>query len=348
MVLAIHPLKEILAQLRTEENAPEINTLKKSREIHNPWEAPKTAAKEIEEKRQPVDYPKITQNNRVAFFCDTHDNSAIRKHLARYAKQLKEAGFTHFAIEAPDTDKPTFDRLNDGINVSLSSVDVGPATSSEEEDYGGRAGNERVIRAMAKHGLKVVPIDIDQTSVDYRSTPEEQKDEQRESYLAQNIIRLLKSDPRNKVAVFIGGFHTRKKHEFGAVPSVAQRITEAHYSTVTVEFAGGKDDTPFAITEAARDAKIDKDEFLLDNQPYAKFIGDDVNYIIHLPQAITVKTGHQAITVKTGHTEHSEYTLHEEQFETLLEKYGKNVLDRAKLMIIDYLAQEQNSQDKNL
>jgi hypothetical protein len=273
----------------------------------NSWNSPETISQEIKEKKQTVDYKKLLQDKRVLFLGDNHSNSSIRLHIAQHSKELKEAGVTHYTIEAKDSGRNVFDRLNNGENVDLSTVDVGPAESAaglsrlgslasmaasgfsplggfSEEVYEGRKGDEHAIRAMAKQGIKIVPIDMDQSGSHSR--------EEREVHLTKGITGILESDPKAKVAVIIGGDHTLKRYEPNGIASVGKRVAKAGYPTATIQFTGGKSDMPRNITDGARAAGVASQEFILDMQPYADsktsipYGAGETDYVIHLPQKI--------------------------------------------------------------
>lgn len=271
----------------------------------NPWDSSESIVKEIKKKKQSVDYKQLLQGKRALLLADNHSNSSIRLHIAQHAQELKEAGITHYAIEADDKGKAVFDRLNQGEDVDLSGLDVGPAESAaglsrlsvfarmtasglspsgsfSEGPYEGRRGDEYAIREIAKQGIKVVPIDMDQSGKPSR--------EEREAHLTRGITRILESDSDAKVAGLIGGNHTLKKYESEGVPSVGKRVAEAGFATSTIQFTGGKSDMPRMITGGAREAGTENQEFLLDMQPYANVPGSvpygagETDYVVHLPQ----------------------------------------------------------------
>lgn len=241
--------------------------------VENPWSIKATAAKEIREKARPVNYTEIVGVNRVIFLAENHSNTPIRRHIARRADQLKAAGITHYAIEASDTGKEVFDRLNQGENADLSRVDVGP----------GRSDYEDAIYAMHAAGIAVVPVDIDQTT---KPTQEE-----REAHITANIDRILDADPNAKVAVLIGGFHSSRRTSGQDFSYTGKRLMDKGIPTVNVHFAGGEVASPTIITKPAREAGKASDEFMLDMNPYQNLDGvpygkGESDYIIHLPQAM--------------------------------------------------------------
>lgn len=177
--------------------------------------------------------------------------------------------------EASSTGRATFDRLNAGEQVDLSQVQIGPFVPSE-----GRSNYETTIRAMAAQDIKIVPVDIDQST---KPTTEE-----RESHIMQELQQIL-TDPNAKVAALIGGFHTSKRIPRDGVPYVGRRLVEAGVPTVTVQFTGGVETTPRIITDGARGASLANQEFMLDMKPYkeSKYLpygAGETDFVIHLPQ----------------------------------------------------------------
>ena len=271
--------------------------------INDPWDKVETIAKEIKAKRQAVDYREIFKERQCIFLGDNHANSSIREHIGHNASNMKAAGVTHFAIEADDNGKPVFDKLCQGEQVDLSNVDVGPAesaarlsklgemvraaasgsalSSDTNDAYAGRAGDEHVIRSVAKVGLHIVPIDMDQST---KPTGEE-----RERHLSDGLLRIYQQYPDAKVAVLIGGFHTLKRYKSEGIETVAQRVANAGYKTASVQFAGGRSDSPMNMTEGARNAGVANEEFIIDLNPYktsrsVPYGPGEADYVIHLAQ----------------------------------------------------------------
>lgn len=244
---------------------------KEGRASIDPWRDPQNIAKELKARHQPVDYAQIIGDNRVLFLGEDHSNHAIRDHVASHAVDLKQAGVTHYAIEAKDEGNAVFKRLNNGEAVDLSGVDVGPG----REDY------ELAIRAMARQGIKVVAIDIDQSKKPSK--------EEREAHMAQKLNVILESGPNEKVAVLIGGNHTIRKYKSEGVESLAQRMINTGVPVVVAQLAGGESQIPRSLLEAAQTAGLANQEFVLDLRPYQDsqyviFGAGNADLAIHLPQ----------------------------------------------------------------
>jgi len=237
----------------------------------DPWISRDGTAKELKDKHQPVDYAKVVGDNRVLFFAENHSNHSIRRHLARNAHALKTAGITHYAIEAKEQGNEVFEQLNRGESVDLSRVDVGP----------GRHDYEDTIRAMAAQGIKVVAVDIDQST--------KPTNEEREARMTANLKRILDEDPDAKVAYLVGGFHASKKTGIDGMDMTGKRLADADIPLVIVNFAGGELPPPTSFTDGAREAGLASEEFMIDMRSYADsqrvpYGAGKTDYIVHLPQ----------------------------------------------------------------
>ena len=237
------------------------------------WSSNARVAQELKSKHQPVEYSQMVGDARVLFLAENHSNHAIRSHIVSHAADLRRAGITHYAIEANEASNQALERLNAGEDVDLSKVDLGPG----REDY------EKAVRAMAAEGIKVVAVDIDQST--------KPMGEEREARITENINRLLEAEPNSKIAVLIGGYHTSRHYVSEGVASVGRRLMEAQIPAVNVHFAGGEDKTPRVLTDGAREAGLAGTEFAFDLRPYASSLSKHVpygpgeaDYIVHLPQ----------------------------------------------------------------
>jgi CheY-like chemotaxis protein len=237
------------------------------------WADPQSVRKEITERHKPVNYSQIVGDARVLFLAENHSNRSIRKHIISHARDLKEAGITHYAIEAKEEGNEALERLNKDEQVDLSSVDVGPGG----EDY------KEAVRAMAAQGIKVVAVDIDQTSKPTR--------DEREAHMTKNLLRILEQNPDSKIAYLVGGFHTSKRVLSDGLAWTGKRIIDAGVKTITAYYAGGEDDVPRILIDGARKAELANTEFVLDMRPYASsdskmvpYGAGETDYVIHLPQ----------------------------------------------------------------
>ncbi len=263
----------------------------------NPWSSKELLSAEIAAKATPVDYAEVLNESSVLMLGENHHNAPIRDHLAAHAAQLKAAGITHYAIEAPIN--PAFDELNTSGQISLASVNLGPL-SAQDKSY------ERAVQAMVAQGIKVVPIDIDQGTQPTK--------EKRETFLTDRIKAILADNPTAKVAVLIGGNHAIKKKSEYSVSSTTTRLVDAGIKLVAVQYAGGEDTSPTAFHEAVLGAGMGQSEFMMDLRPYQETPGvvygpGSTDYVVHLPQNPN-KIGNNTamlggISLGHGFTEHS-------------------------------------------
>jgi len=155
--------------------------------IRDVWQKPELIDKELATKRKPVDYKTIIDGNRVAFLGETHENYPIRDHIVEHAQELHDSGITHYAVEALSSGADTFAHLVSNPDTDLSAVDVGPTPYE-----GARESYISAIRAMARNGIQVVPIDL-------QTDPEA-----REQHFTDQLEAILRENPGAKVAVLIG------------------------------------------------------------------------------------------------------------------------------------------------
>lgn len=229
-----------------------------------PCAVPQERVADIQKNRAPVDYAALLGGAKVIFLGESHDNMPIRDHIARYAKALKDAGVTHFAIEAAVTAKVTYDKLNRGEYVTLAGVDTGPSSNMPE-----------MIRALSGQGIKIVPIDVDQSTGP--STAE------REVEMTKHLLQCVEGT-EGKVAVLLGALHTGE-NVWDDVPSCAARVAAAGHPIRRVRIAGGTEDAPTHLSKAVETAGIQHEEFMLELGACAHLdiYGGETEFVIHLP-----------------------------------------------------------------
>ncbi|MGW4132338.1 hypothetical protein [Amycolatopsis japonica] len=226
--------------------------------------------------RSAIDWNTIVGDNRVILFGENHTNRSIRDFLSRQARAMRDAGITHYGIEAPP--HPAFETLNAGRSVSLSGVDVGPDNS-----LGEGSGYEHTIRAMRAAGIAILPLDLDLSL--------HRAGDARDQHMADTIGRVLSQDPNAKIAALLGELHTGNSQAF--VPTRAgPRLHASQYPVTSVVFKGGND-TPTALADAVRDNHATGDTFFVDLHHHHAtggelLYGNDV--LIHLPQS--ARPGH--------------------------------------------------------
>lgn len=215
--------------------------------------------------RRPVDWNAVVGENRVILLGEAHSNVAIRSFLAAQARSMREAGITHYGIEAPP--HPAFDELNAGRMVDLTGVSVGP----------GFPGYEQTIRAMRNAGITVVPLDLDQ------SLP--LAADARDRHMADTITQIVSQDPDAKVVALLGRFHSgNSQRDFG--PTAGALLHAGPHPTTSISFTGGSE-TSNMLTEAAREHNATYETFFVDLRDYHAAgggYGRDDDAFIHLPQ----------------------------------------------------------------
>ncbi|MEV0108337.1 hypothetical protein AB0H42_18635 [Nocardia sp. NPDC050799] len=217
--------------------------------------------------RQSVDWNTVVGNNRVVLLGENHANTPIRDFLTGQARAMKEAGITHYGIEAPA--HPAFDELNAGRPVDLTGVNVGPFRN---------AGYEQTIRAMSAEGIKIVPLDLDQ-SVPLAAGA-------RDSHMADTITGIVSQNPDAKVTALLGSFHTADMAVDGQ-PAAGAILHASSYPTTTVGFIGGTETTNMLAT-AARNNNAAGETFFADLRDYHDAGGNVLRQddaVIHLPQS---------------------------------------------------------------
>lgn len=253
----------------------------------NPGSSVEALGAEISAKASPVDYAELVGDSPVLMLGENHGNGCIRDHIAEHAVQLRAAGITHYAIEAPHDS--AFDELNAGGQISLDHVDLGPF-SRQDRSY------ERAVRAVAVQGIKVVPIDIDQS---IKPTKEE-----REAFLTDGVLTILADDPSAKVAVLMGGFHAVKKKSPHSVSSMTTRLVDKGVGVVAAQYAGGTESAPTLFLGAASGAGMGQSEFMMNLRPYqdnpSVVYGPGVaDCVIHLPQEASARSDNAASRLGT-------------------------------------------------
>lgn len=238
----------------------------------DPWNERESARREILTKGEAVDYAKIVGKHHILFLGENHSNHAIREHIARNAAALREAGITHYLIEANEDGNDRLEALSHSGDADLTGVATGPA----KETAGDRWCYEKAIRAMAREGIRVVAIDV----------PAKTPLEDREQHLLKRIKAFVEEDPRNVVAVLIGASHVdTSKLVLGTVP-VRQRLAEAGITASTVRFVGGNDSFPQFFSDAVAHLNWNEKEFMLDMRSYAdteSFFGiGRLDFLVHV------------------------------------------------------------------
>lgn len=176
----------------------------------------------------------------IVFIQDNHFDSRIR-HTMVYpdTKQIKDLGFTHYLIEAPETSQKLLDKLDTGKTVDLFNTSgLGPQ-SFKDRSFAD------AIYAMNGGGLKVVAIDHPDITKKVSLDTEE-----REKKLTDNVLKILQEG--GKPTVLIGALHALLRSSEG-VPSVAQRLVDNKIRVVSIRYFSSKpSDTDSSRTQNFR------------------------------------------------------------------------------------------------
>jgi hypothetical protein len=177
---------------------------------------------------------------------------------------LKDAGVTHFAIEASESGKATFESFGRGVSVYLDDVHTGPSNNMPWMIYN-----------LADQGIRVIPVDIDQSI--------KRSQEEREARLTANILQVV-NEAAGKVAVLIGSAHIRKSMGRGVI-ACAEQVAAAGITIKRVNFVGGHGRFPLHLTEAVAHMGLQAETFMLDLRRCAhlSLYNGIIDYIIHLP-----------------------------------------------------------------
>lgn len=242
---------------------------------HNIWQDAGSLSREIESKAEPIDYGKMLGDAQVLMLGEDFLDRSVRKHLIKRAGDFKQAGFTHFAVEI-NPEEP-LGKLCENPQ-ELNSL---PNRIPYNTEYG------ETIKALMLEGIKVVPIDMDQST---RPTAD-----QREEHLTKDIVQILEADPNARVAVLISSGHALKSDMPDADGKewprawVAVQLERQGIGLVSAQYIGGNEPSPTFFNGAAKEAGLSHKEFMMDLRPYRDqdgvvFGAGTTDFLIHLPQ----------------------------------------------------------------
>jgi hypothetical protein len=179
----------------------------------------------------------LMEKNRVLAMGETHESPNPQRELGtEIMPDLKKAGATHLAIEAPERIQPALDEyMRTG---KLDAKELPPLL--RDKDY------LDMLEAARKSGMKIVAVDANQKYVE-RSSLSANKDEQfelsyrhehkpsvnRDKYMADNVGKILQENPNNKVVFWVGSAHLN--HFEGPNHKTAGDLLKENYATATVK-----------------------------------------------------------------------------------------------------------------
>jgi len=152
----------------------------------------------------------LMQNNRVLAIGESHQSPNPQRDLGAQAMaDLKAAGATHLAIEAPMYVQPALDEY---MRTGRLDPKVLPPLL-RDEDY------MNMLEAARKNGLKIVAVDANQkygeaSDGGRNGGPREQRESgpplNRDRIMADNVSKILDQDPNNKVVFWVGSQHLNR------------------------------------------------------------------------------------------------------------------------------------------
>lgn len=162
---------------------------------------------------------------RVVVLGDVHNDPRIRRVLSYpVAIKLRELGFTHYAIEAPQDIQPTLDTLGKGQMVNLyNNPKIGPGSFADRTFAD-------AVYAMAGAGMKVIALD-DERNFNGGEISVKERGEK----LYEKLLYLLKEE-KSRVLVLIGERHAILGEVYQGVPSLASRLIASGIHTMVVRF----------------------------------------------------------------------------------------------------------------
>lgn len=228
---------------------------------------------------EPVDYGRMIGDNSVLLVREWHDNTSVRQHLAERAPEIARQGITHYAIEAPT------DPILDGLHASnadtydLTGVNLGAWARVDP-------GYEKAVRAMAKAGIKAVPVGADTLDTSLGS--------EREGNMTHDVRAILAEDPSAKILCLMGRAHGMPSEAVDG-PVLLTRLRHSGVLVATMEHFGGVNqqgadqrDAPNFLAAVAKSGRTDQElMFDIDRYPQlASVLGVDApDFAVHLPPA---------------------------------------------------------------
>lgn len=211
--------------------------LKKMKDFEIPQETLERALQEINKYgEEPSGAARsLMEKNRVLAMGEAHlSPNPQRDFGTQIMPELKKAGATHLAIEAPESIQPALDQyLKTG---QLDPKQLPPLL--RDQDY------LDMLEAARKSGMKIVAVDANgkyQEASDgedsFKSFSHRDEDnyprEDRDKKMSDNIGKILKEDPHNKVVFWVGSAHL--SHSDNPNHKGAADLLKEHYSTATVK-----------------------------------------------------------------------------------------------------------------
>ncbi|OGR64182.1 MAG: hypothetical protein A2X31_13000 [Elusimicrobia bacterium GWB2_63_22] len=152
----------------------------------------------------PPDFQKMIGRSRLVLFSDVHDSAGVKESLIRNLPALKAAGITHLALEflpsALRTDKMTAEEINRRL-IRSGNWDMRPF--------------ERLVAEAKAAGLKIRGINVNGPE-DTRNAIASARESMNamDSYLAEQIMRIMGSEPGARMMVLAGLAHVNPLYNY--------------------------------------------------------------------------------------------------------------------------------------
>ena len=164
--------------------------------------------------------PELMKKNRVVAIGETHESPNPERDLGALAMaDLKKAGATHLAIEAPERIQP---ELNEYMRTGKLDPKVLPPLL-RDNDY------LKMLEAARTSGLKITAVDANRKNPFAEREPYVNRDK----YMADSVGEILDKNPANKVVFWVGSGHLEKSESPNY--KTAADLLKEKTSTVTID-----------------------------------------------------------------------------------------------------------------
>lgn len=163
----------------------------------------KEGIKDYLKKLPDIDYKNVLQGHQVTLLGEHHLDSAAKEHVADYAKNMKDAGATHFGAEViPQNMQPTLDKFMKGDKEARKEIEKHIMDTWDKSYPGTGAQYMKMLDAVNASGMKIVGMDVN----GHIDKGEEGRHE-RDKAWSDSIANVLKNDPNAKIVAFGGAGH---------------------------------------------------------------------------------------------------------------------------------------------
>lgn len=232
-------------------------------------------------RRAEIDYTGIFASGaQVLVMAEGHHLAAAhRNELIGSINQLKRAGVTHLVMEAmPDSKQFLIQQFRAGtLNRDQLAQEIKNWFGWEGKSYA------QLIDAALKNGIDVIFMDslgerVDLSAPNWRQLELEAR-QRREAHWLNVIAGIYRSNQLSKLIVLVGAGHAEND---GTTPPLQGQLSAAGLKNRVITLDGGDTFYCSAITEAARQAGLKNERFVVATSPEDSPTGSI--YHIHLPE----------------------------------------------------------------